>query len=207
MKKLPSLLYCIGLSLFLAGCLSKPALVTKRFAFETPPVAGSVAGKRTGILAVSPVQVSPLFANQALVYRIGPNEYETDPFAGFLVPPDQSLTIPLHVYLANSGLFSNVVGPDSLIKPDKVAQVYVTELYGDFRDTRQPAAVLAMRVVIANLGGDVILQKEYSRHLAIQKNTAEAVVAGWNQALGEIMAELATDVNAATKPIENGLGR
>lgn len=191
--------FCLALSLILTGCLSKPALVTRKFALQTPAMTGSVAGKGTGTLLVSPVEVSPSFASQPLVYRIGPNEYETDPYAGFLVPPADSLTSPIRACLANSGLFSNVVGPDSLLKPDKVLQVQVTELYGDFRDARQPTAVLALRVVFANYGGDVLLQKEYSRHLTIPKNTAAALVAGWNQALGEIMGELATDLTSATQ--------
>jgi cholesterol transport system auxiliary component len=199
MKKLSNFLACIALGLFLAGCLSKPALVTKKFALQPPPTTGSVAGKGTGTLVVPPVEVSPLFAKQAFVYRIGPNEYETDPYAGFLVSPDQSLTIPIRTCLANSGLFANVVGPDSLLKPDKVLQIQVTELYGDFRDAKQPTAVLALRVVFASLSGDVILQKEYSRNLTIQKNTASAVVAGWNQALGEIMDELASDLASANQ--------
>ena len=199
-----NLLSCTVLGLFLTGCLSKPALVEKSFAFQTPATTHAVTGNGVGTLVVPPVEVSPLFSKQDLVYRIGPNEYETDPYAGFLVLPDQSLTIPIRSYLAGSGLFANVVWPDSLIKPDKVLQVYVTELYGDFRDAKQPAAVLAMRVVFANFGGDVILQKEYSRHLTIKKNTAEAVVAGWNQALDEIMAELASDLNSAPKSVEKG---
>jgi ABC-type uncharacterized transport system auxiliary subunit len=199
-----NLLFCAALSLFLTGCLSKPALVGKSFAFQTPPMAKSAAGNGAGTLVVPPVEISPLFAKQALVYRIGPNEYETDPYAGFLVLPDQSLTIPIRSCLANSGLFSTVVGPDSLIKPDKVLQIYVTELYGDFRDAKQPAAVLALSVVFADFGGSPILQKEYSRHLTIPKNTAAAVVAGWNQALGEIMVELASDLNSAPKSVEQG---
>ena len=194
-----NLLSCLAFSLLLTGCLSKPALVEQSFAFQTPAMAGPAPGKGTGNLVVPPVEVSPLFASQALVYRIGPNEYETDPYARFLVPPDQSLTIPIRGDLANSGLFSNVIGPESLLKPDKVLQVHVTELYGDFRDAKQPTAVLALRVVFANIGGDVLLQKEYSRHLAIQKNTAEAVVAGWNQALGEIMGEITSDLSSATQ--------
>jgi len=205
MKKpsIANLLFCTTLGLFLAGCLSKPALGEKRFAFQTPAISKSAAGMDT--LVVPPVEVSPSFAKQALVYRIGPNEYETDPYAGFLASPDQSLTIPIRASLANSGLFSTVTGPDSLIKPDRVLQIYVTELYGDFRDAKQPAAVLAMHVVFASFGGDVILQKEYSRHVTIQKNTAAAVVAGWDQALDEIMGELVSDLNSAPKPAEKGL--
>jgi ABC-type uncharacterized transport system auxiliary subunit len=199
-------LFCTALSLFLAGCLSKPALVGKSFAFQTPPISKSAAGNGAGTLVVPPVEVSPLFAKQALVYRIGPNEYENDPYAGFLVPPDQSLTIPIRACLANSGLFSTVVGPDSLIKPDRVIQIYVTELYGDLRDAKQPAAVLSMNVVLAKSGGDVILQKEYSRQVTIPKNTAAAVVAGLNQALDEIMGELVSDLNANKVGAATGQG-
>lgn len=204
MKKLSfaNLLFYAALSLFLSGCLSKPALEEKSFAFQTPTMTGPTAGKGMGTLVVPPVVVSPLFANQPLVYRIGPNEYETDPYADFLVPPDESLTIPIRACLTHSGLFSSVVEPDSLIKPDEVLQIQVTELYGDFRDANKPAAVLALRAVLTNVGGDVILQKEYSRHLAIPKNTAAAVVAGWNQGLGEIMGELASDLASAPTPVE-----
>jgi hypothetical protein len=59
-------------------------------------------------------------------------------------------------------------------------------------------------VVLANVGGEVILQKEYSRHLAIQKKTAAAVVAGWNQALGEIMGEVSADLRSVSQPVDKG---
>jgi ABC-type uncharacterized transport system auxiliary subunit len=190
------LLVAAALCLFLAGCLSKPALDRQTFALQTPAVTNTAPAGQA-VLVVRPVEVSPLFASQSLVYRIGPNAFETDPYARFLIPPGRALAIPIAAYLANSGAFANVVEPDSLLKADKVLQVRVTELYGDFRQPGAPAAVLSLRVVFATAGGNVLWQRDYSRSVPLKQNTAAAVVAGYDQALAEIMADVATDLTTA----------
>jgi len=187
----------IAVSLLLTGCLSKPALQHQAFALQTPTVTNTAP---TGpVLLLRTLEVSPLFASQALVYRTGPNTYETDPYAGFLVPPGRTLAIPLRAYLANSGAFAAVVAPGSLLNADEVVQVQVTELYGDFRQPSQPAAVLSLRMVFAATGGNVILQKDYSRTVPLKKNTAAEVVAGYDQALAGIMADVAADLAPSVK--------
>ena len=184
--------FSLVLSLCLTGCLSRPALVHQTFALQTPAITNTAPA--TGrVLVLRPVEVSPLFAGQALVYRTGPNAYETDPYAGFLVPPSRALAIPVRAYLANSGAFADVVEPGSLLTAGQQLQVYVTELYGDFRQPAQPAAVLSLRMVLATAEGNVILQKVYSRSMPLQKNTATAVVAGYDQALAGIMADFSAD--------------
>lgn len=188
------LLLVAAIGLFLTGCLSKPALVTQSFVLQTPAITGSTPNAHGPVLALRPVQVSPLFAGQPLVYRIGPNEYETDPYAGFLVPPAQSLGISLRGYLAKSGIFANVIGSDSPLKADEVLQAHVTELYGDFRQPGHPAAVLSMRLVLTNAKGVVLLLKDYSHSVPLKQNTAAEVVAGYDQALAKIMAEAAGDL-------------
>ncbi len=193
------LLFVVATGLLLTGCLSRPALVTQRFALQTPAITGLTANTHGAVLALRPVQVSPLFAGQSLVYRIGANEYETDPYAGFLVPPDQTLGISMRGYLAASGLFANVIGSDSPLRPDEKLQVYVTELYGDFRLPGHPAAVLSMRLVLTKASGDVILLKDYSRSVPLKRNTAADAVAGYDHALAGIMTEFANDL-ASAKP-------
>jgi len=183
-------------ALFLAGCLSRPALVHQTFALQTPAVTNTPASGGS-VLVLRSLEVSPLFASQALVYRLGPNAYDTDPYAGFLTPPGRALAIPIRAYLANSGVFASVVEPGSLLTADQELQVYVAELYGDFRQPTQPAAVLSLRLVLATSDGKVILQKNYSRSVSVPANTAAAVMAGYDQALAGIMADVAADLATA----------
>ena len=185
-----------------AGCLSRPALVRQDFVLQTPPVAKPAAKPAGGVLALTSCEVSPPFAGQALVYRIGPNAFETDPYAGFLVTPDKTLAIGIRNWLAHSGLFSNVLQPDSSAPADQSLEVYVDELYGDLRAPGQPQAVLSLSLALFDAKkGRVLFQKEYSRHLRVDQNSAAAIVAGWNEALGDIMGEAASDLTSAHKQV------
>jgi cholesterol transport system auxiliary component len=183
------------LGLLAAGCLSRPALVRQSFLLPTRPAAAPATRPAGGVLALSSCEVSPPFAGQALVYRIGPNAFETDPYAGFLVPPDKTLAITIRSWLARSGLFANVAEPGSSAPADQFLQVYVDELYGDLRVPGQPQAVLSLSLVLFDAKkGNVLFQKEYSRHLPVSQNTAAAIVAGWDQSLEKIMDEFASDL-------------
>jgi hypothetical protein len=203
------LLASVALGLLAAGCLSRPALVRQDFLLPTLPVTGPAVGPRGGVLALSSCEVSPPFAGQAFVYRIGPNSFETDPYAGFLVSPDKTLAIAIRTWLARSGLFTNVLEPGSSMPADQFLQVYVNELYGDLQEPRQPQAVLSLSLALFDAnkenGMHVLFRKEYSRHLAVDRNTADAIVAGWNQALAKIMGEFASDLTAAHKPVARKL--
>jgi hypothetical protein len=190
----------LGLAL-LTGCLSRPALVTQYYALQHPPVATPSAASGSGTLALRAVEVSPLFDCSSLVYRTSDAAYERDPYAELLVPPARGLAIPVRDWLRRSGLFKDIIEAGSLLHPDCWAEVYVSELYGDFRQPEKPAAVLSMRFIFFG-GGDasaqrVSFQKEYTRSIALRRNTAGEVVAGWNQALAEILNNLASDLRAA----------
>ena len=190
----------LALTLLLTGCLSRPGTERQNFALQTPALTNTAAAG-TGVLAIRSCEVSPLFANRALVYRTGPNTYETDPYAGFLIPSGQALSIPVRAYLANSGLFGSVSEPDSSVLADRFLQVYVTELYGDFQKSGEPAAVLSLRVTLfeseQGRAGKHLFQKNYTQRVTLSKNTAAAVVAGWDQALGQIMGEVVNDLRTA----------
>jgi cholesterol transport system auxiliary component len=199
--RLMFLALCGMMSLQLSGCLSRPALLRQTFALTSPASADASAKTGTGVLAVRSCTVSPLFANRPLVYRLGPETYEQDPYAGFLVNPSDALAISVRSYLRNSGAFEDVAEPGSLLAADRWLEVYVSELYGDFRNPKQAEAVLTIRFVFfrAKQGGPngVLLERSFSRRIPLTKNTAAAVVAGWNQALTEIMTQVAADLAAA----------
>jgi hypothetical protein len=179
------------------GCLSKPALKTQMFAFQNPPPAE--AASQTGpVIMLRSVSVSPVFDNNSFIYRTGPETYEIDPYASFMAAPGQAIAIGIRSRLLASGRFQNVVEPGSLVPAYRLMEVHVSELYGDFSQPGKGAAVLSMRVSLFH--GDVngnrrpLLQKDYTRRIALKNNTAADVMAGWNEALDQIMADFIGDL-------------
>jgi cholesterol transport system auxiliary component len=175
----------------------------QNFALQNPPATNSIAATNGIVLTVRSVEVSPLFAGRALVYRTGPNSYELDSYAGFLVAPDHALAIPIRSYLRNSGLFQDVVEPGSPVKADESVEIHVSEFYGDFRKPGPPAAVLSLRMIFFEARNfsvsQVVWQKDYSRRVPLKSNTAADVVAAYDQALAEIMTEATSDLASTSK--------
>jgi ABC-type uncharacterized transport system auxiliary subunit len=184
------------LALVCGGCLSKPALRTQLFAFQTPPPATSSSSTR--VLTLRSVTVSPIFDNNSFIYRTGSETYEIDHYASFMASPGQAIGIAVRAHLLASGLFQNVVASGTSSRADVFMEVHVTELYGDFSQPGHPAAMLAMQITLlpatdAN-NRRPILQKEYSSRIPLEKNTAADVMTGWDTALGEIMTDFLSDV-------------
>lgn len=178
------------------GCLSKPALRTQIFAFQSPPPATDASSM--GVVMLRSVSVSPVFDNNSFIYRTGPETYEIDPYASFMAAPGQAIGIATRARLLAGGHFRNVVEPGSLVPANQLMEVNVSELYGDFSQPGKGAAVLSLRITlfhVDNAGNRrPLLQKEYSRHVALKKNTAADVMAGWNEALDEIVTEFTGDL-------------
>ena len=194
----PFILYPLSFILFLllTGCLSRPALVYQNYALHTSSPEKRADSSAQGILSVRNVQVSPLFERRSFVYRTGPDRYELDPFAEFMVLPSRALAIPVRSYLRGSGVFQDVTEPGSELMPNSVLELHAQELYGDFRTPGQPAAVLTIRMLLfdSETGQQKLLfQKAYSQRVPLKERSATALAAGWNQALTQIMSEAVND--------------
>ena len=198
---LARLLLPFALGCVLTGCLARPALVRQTFALQAASPATSVVPTGHAVLELRALEVSPLFEGRDFVYRMGPDLYQADPYAGFLVSPGQELAIALRSGFHSSGAFKDVVEPASQLAADTALEVHVTELYGDFQKPDQLAAVLSMRIIFFEPGTgkahEPFLEKEYTYRVPLPQKTATALVAGWNQALGKTLAEVAADFTAA----------
>lgn len=192
--------WLLGLALgsLSAGCLSRPAMVRQTFALESAALTNRAAPASQAVLAIRTLEVSPLFEGRSLVYRTGADRYQMDPYAGFLVSPARVLANSLRSYFRNSGAFKDVVEPGSLLTANLFLEVYVTELYGDLRPSAQPAAVLSMRMLFFDADGakthQPFLEKNWASRVPLPEKSAAAVVAGWNQALAQNMAEVCSDL-------------
>lgn len=193
-----SILATLATVLALCGCLSKPPLHKQTFTFGAPPTASGSADGGDRVLGIRHVRIAPPFNERSLVYRTGEFSYVRDPYAEFLDAPEEELIVPVRGWLRRTGGFIDVVDAGSALKANTFVEISVTELYGDFRRSEHPCAVLTMRLVLFEatngVPGKPILQQEYSRSLPITAPSAAALMEGWNQGFGGIFAEVASDV-------------
>ncbi len=152
-------------------------------------------------LQVSNIRVSPRYADRSFVYRTSEAGYESDFYNQFLVSPSSLITEEVRKDLIGSQLFNYVISPSNQSQPTYVLEGTVNTLYGDFRNTDSPRAVLEMEFFLTSeipTKAGILLQKRYAKSVPLTGRTPEALVKGWNQALEEILTSLTADLKAAT---------
>ena len=80
-------------------------------------------------------------------------------------------------------------------------EAVVTELYGDFRPGRTPAAVITVQFALVDLTGatpTVVLERSIGRRVDLSQASPDALVRGYGQALAEILAELSTQISLSS---------
>src|SRR6266436_3381945 len=184
----------------LSGCLSRPALKRQTFAFTIPEMAPTnVATAR--VLGIRNLEIAAPFEGLPLVYRTGDYSYVRDPYAAFLDTPAESLLVTIREWLRGNASFSSVIEPGSSLKPNTLAEIRVTRLYGDFRQPQRPAAVLTIRFLFFDapnaIPGRVLLEREYARSIALKSATPGALMEAWNQALTQVLTQVISDIRHA----------
>ena len=156
------------------------------------------------MISIRSMRVAAPFDDRSLVYRLGDFSYEADPYAEFLLPPAESLRAPIRSWMRESDLFRTVVEPGSALKPNTMAEITVVELYGDFRRPPEPAAVLTLRFVLLDAPNGIpeklAFEKEYSRRVLLKAKNGSTLMSGWNDALNQILAQLASDLRRLDSP-------
>jgi cholesterol transport system auxiliary component len=181
----------------LTGCLSRPAMNKQTFVFGAPAISVTNVVASDRVLGIRNLQIAAPFDGRSLVYRTGEFSYVRDPYAEFLELPAEELMAPVRGLLRGSGNFNAVVESGSALKPDTLVEISVSQLFGDFRQSEHPAAILTVRFVFfeapSGVSGKVILEQVYSRSIPLSAPTSAALMEGWNQALAEILVEVSSD--------------
>src|SRR5882724_25132 len=163
----------------LSGCLSRPALHRQTFAFTASEAVPPNILATARMLGIRNLQIAAPFEGRSLVYRTGDHAYVRDPYAEFLDTPAESLLVTIREWLRGTSSFAAVIGPGGSLKPDTLAEIEVTRLYGDFRQPQRPVAVLTMRFLFFDapnaLPGKVLLEREYARSIPLKSATPAAL--------------------------------
>ena len=150
-----------------------------------------------GVLEVRRFEISPSFASREFVYRNGDLSYLTDFYNQFFRPPSSLITEEVRKWLSESGQFKYVVDSSNNVEANYVLEGNVSELYGDFRATNEPKAVLGVQFFLTeetSANPKIVFQNNYRREVVLSSNSAQDLVKGWNEALEQILTALAGDL-------------
>ncbi|MDR1044734.1 MAG: PqiC family protein [Candidatus Adiutrix sp.] len=187
----------LGLLLLTSGCLSQPHPRKNIFSLglsaEDSP-ARSTPKSRT--LLAATVTAAAGFDNRGLVFRVGPDQLETDFYNEFAAPPARLLADQAAQYLDAHNSRLRVVKSPGLVLADYGLETYLESLYGDFT-VEPPEAVLNIRFTVSDLrpaSPRPVLDQTYRQKRPLAAKTPAALVTALQQALGDLLAEFNRDL-------------
>lgn len=190
------------LLLLLPGCVTLERSYPDKhfFALEVNRESKPVNDPGHSVMQISNVRISPRYEGKNFIYRLSDTSFESDFYNEFLVPPASLVAEELVKGLARSDLFQYVIDPSSELAPTHVLEAMVNALYGDFRNSSAPKAVLEMEFFVSKQAAgksEIVMQRRYSKAVELQGHSPDALVKGWEQALGAILADLIADLKSA----------
>lgn len=198
--KLHVLFFCASTLAFitmLCGCGPK-SYEKQRYILDTQRASSAEAGDNQNILEVRRFTIDPAFSTKSLTYRTGEFEYEPDFYNEFLISPDAMITEKVRNWLSESGLSRRVLDPGSYVESTHVIEGNVTALYGDFRDTSSPKAVMEIRVFLLEMKTIkepvIAFGKTYKSSVALESKGAEDLVGAFDRCLTEILTKVEKDL-------------
>jgi len=197
--------FVLAAALGACACASKLARTPETFTIDPPPPRPAPPATANRILSLRGVEVAPTYAGTELVYRVGEHGIERDPYASLAAPPSRLLTAAIRGYLRDADYVRDVVAQGEGLPVDAALEPALLELSGDFSTAAEPVAVLTLRIRVLSIPPGAVLEHEillrtYTRRVPLSQRTAVAVVAAWNRALGEIMAEFLADLKPVLPP-------
>ncbi|WP_432735622.1 ABC-type transport auxiliary lipoprotein family protein [Maridesulfovibrio sp. FT414] len=193
------LLFTLCLLIFAGGCvkLDRPSLDRKYFTIDVKRDDSPASqAKSAKTLIIRRVKISPRYEDRDLVYKIGPNAYEADYYNSFFIPPAALMTQELRLWMSDSGLFANVLGPESMVTGELLLEGIVNSIYGDYSQP-QPKAVLNMQFFLLDNNKaaiPIIYSRNFSREIPMKGNSADELIDAMNQGIKEIFEELEKDL-------------
>ena len=183
--------------LLYSGCAQRKSIVKDTFLLDVQRSGESIQVMPETVLAVQPFSIAPAFGGKGLVYRTGENRYESDFYNEYFVSPAAMMTDQTRNWLADSGVFAQVLLPTSSVKPTQILEGHIKQIAADLRDKANPQAILEISFFLIEQQKrerTIQFQKTYSVTQPLESRTASACIAALNQCLTEILENLEKDL-------------
>jgi len=202
MKKKTLMIFFVGhlaLSFFLTGCFNfNKSFPEKRFyVLSVKRGEGPLLSPSDEVLRIRRFRVSPRFEGKGFVYRKANLNYASDFYNEFFISPASMIAEEVDKWLKGTGLFKYVTSSSSPVEPTVELEGVISALYGDYRDTGVPKAVLEIQFfLVRNVSSRavIVFQKTYHEETLIKGNSPDTLVAGWNLALEHILTQFETNL-------------
>jgi cholesterol transport system auxiliary component len=186
-------------ALVVAACsIGEPIPQATTYVVELTSPPPATTPRRPETLRMGQVRVAAAFTGNALVYRMNEVQYTADPYNSFIAGAGGMLGARMADWLDRAGPFKSVSQPGSPQAAPYILEATVSELYGDFRPGRAPAAVVKVQFALIDLrgvGNKVVFERTIGRRVDLAQASPDALVRGYGQALTEILTELVAELS------------
>ncbi|MDD4952530.1 MAG: ABC-type transport auxiliary lipoprotein family protein, partial [Desulfovibrionaceae bacterium] len=191
----------MALSVCVCACvkLDRPSLDKRYFDLEISRPGPAAQADNDTVLALRRLRVSPRYQGRELVYKTGDNEFSSDFYNLFFVPPADMLGQDLREWLEAAGLFGHVVDTASLAPADLVLEAAVNRLYADLSATPARAVAEMQFIMLRDVSGkdEIVFSAAYEAALPVERDSPQGLVRAMREAVAEVFARLEADLRAA----------
>ena len=192
------------LTFALCGGCQREYLAQKQFVLQAGAAPSSEAPAHPIVLRVRTFRVAEPYRQKSFVYQTGKNTFKQDYYNQFLAKPSDQLTDQTVRWFTDANVFETVLDARGGADATYVLEAMIPALYGSYIAEGKPVAVLDAQFFLldeATKGTRVVFTRDYHREVLLTGNTPEALVVGWNQALTDILSDLAKDLREQKIPI------
>jgi ABC-type uncharacterized transport system auxiliary subunit len=191
----------LGILLFcIAGCFEKQQFDRQRYLLEIqrPKI---VSGKTSNaILSVEPFSIDSAFRTNSIVYKKTANEFESDFYTEYLIPPAKMITEQTRQWLSDSGLFVRVLQPGSTMKPTHILEGHIFKIYVDTSTSNRATAQVEMSLYLLNNKREQILfGKTYTTTEPMDSAKTEDYFKAMEVAAAKILQQYENDLDKLLK--------
>jgi len=172
-----------------------------------PDVAGAAKGSVGGsaprggrVLLVRTVSAGPGLETRGLQTLQPDGSLKTDFYEQWSVPPAEAINHDLMRWLADSGVFTAVVGPGSRLTPDFVLEAELLALHADLASMTARAS-LSLELIDQRAGADrVRLERTESAEVKLEGTDPPALVRAQLAAVAAVLRQTETGLANALHP-------
>lgn len=151
------------------------------------------------VLLIEQARAASPFNGRPFIYRTSAAEHSADYYHEFLTSPAEQITQITSRWLRTTQQFAHVIESDSALLANQLLSIELIDLRGDYRDVGSPLAVVGLRMVLTQMGGDVhsaaiLFEKDYLAEVAMPEASPSHLVAAWSAGIQLVMTELSSDL-------------
>jgi uncharacterized lipoprotein YmbA len=194
-QKLLMLIAALALAA-LPGCFSQPYPQKNYYSLQAElPKASVLHPAKPYTLVLGAVSAASGFEDRFLVYRIGPNQFETDFYNELVAAPARLLADLAAQHLDNINSKLWVVKNPGMKLADFGLEIYLEGLYGDFSQ-KEASAVVDIRFTLNDLRPSqarVLMDKSYHCGRVIEERKPDVLAGALNVCVNDILTEIKQD--------------